>query len=250
MIPGTNLHCFDVHNDGYFSHLPLTYVDGVILKMVVRRMPYEEFAVYFEERCGCYFQSLYYQVPSQDLVRGLVRVSDDRSLSYMFDVEETFGRLNLYLDHLDMNLLEYLSQVITYDMDACVYKKIGPPKKRFYVCFVGLTDGWKAWCRKIIALDGCFLKSPNQGEILSAIGKDGNKHIYPVAWTVVLRMKMLYEVSCIAVIFQLSEDHLSRRFIKRTGRQLDVNGQRVGFDKSKVECYNCYKYGDEIAPLT
>ncbi|GJR38032.1 putative ribonuclease H-like domain-containing protein [Tanacetum coccineum] len=35
----------------------------------------------------------------------------------------------------------------------------------------------------------------------------------------------------------------ARRFIKRTGRKLDVNGQRVGFDKSKVECYNCHKYG-------
>ncbi|GJZ33865.1 ribonuclease H-like domain-containing protein, partial [Tanacetum coccineum] len=35
----------------------------------------------------------------------------------------------------------------------------------------------------------------------------------------------------------------SRRFIKRTGRKLDVNGQRVGFDRSKVECYNCHKYG-------
>ncbi|GKE84065.1 ribonuclease H-like domain-containing protein, partial [Tanacetum coccineum] len=34
----------------------------------------------------------------------------------------------------------------------------------------------------------------------------------------------------------------ARRFIKRTGRKLDVNGQRVGFDRSKVECYNCYKY--------
>ncbi|GJV23289.1 hypothetical protein Tco_1375984 [Tanacetum coccineum] len=31
----------------------------------------------------------------------------------------------------------------------------------------------------------------------------------------------------------------ARRFIKRTGRKLDVNGQRVGFDRSKVECYNC-----------
>ncbi|GJT22683.1 multidrug resistance-associated protein 5 [Tanacetum coccineum] len=36
---------------------------------------------------------------------------------------------------------------------------------------VKLTDGWKAWCRKIIALDGCFLKSPNQCEILTAIEK-------------------------------------------------------------------------------
>ncbi|GKC02647.1 ribonuclease H-like domain-containing protein [Tanacetum coccineum] len=34
-----------------------------------------------------------------------------------------------------------------------------------------------------------------------------------------------------------------RRFIKRTGRKLDINGQRVGFDKSKVECYNCHKNG-------
>ncbi|GKF89589.1 retrovirus-related pol polyprotein from transposon TNT 1-94, partial [Tanacetum coccineum] len=35
----------------------------------------------------------------------------------------------------------------------------------------------------------------------------------------------------------------ARRFIKRTGRKLDVNGQRVGFDMSKVECYNCHKNG-------
>ncbi|GJV72610.1 ribonuclease H-like domain-containing protein [Tanacetum coccineum] len=34
-----------------------------------------------------------------------------------------------------------------------------------------------------------------------------------------------------------------RRFIKRTGRKLDINGQRVGFNKSKVECYNCHKNG-------
>ncbi|GKC22038.1 hypothetical protein Tco_1024188 [Tanacetum coccineum] len=100
MIPGTNLHQFDVHNDGYFSHLPLTYVDGVILEMAVRMMPYEEFAVCLEEKCGCYFQ-------------------------------EISGRLNLYLDHLDMNLSEYLSQAITYDMDACISKTISHPKKRY-----------------------------------------------------------------------------------------------------------------------
>ncbi|GKE35214.1 hypothetical protein Tco_1454536 [Tanacetum coccineum] len=131
MIPGTDLHQFDVHNDGYFAHLPLNYVDGVVLEMVVPRMPYEQLAEFLEEKYGCYFQGLYYQVPNQDSEKGLVRVSNDRSTSYMFDVEETFGRLTLYLDHLDMNLLEYLSQAITYDMDVLVYKKIGPPKKRF-----------------------------------------------------------------------------------------------------------------------
>ncbi|GJW42465.1 putative ribonuclease H-like domain-containing protein, partial [Tanacetum coccineum] len=35
----------------------------------------------------------------------------------------------------------------------------------------------------------------------------------------------------------------ARRFIKRTGKKLDMNGQRIGFDRSKVECYNCHKHG-------
>ncbi|GJR46674.1 uncharacterized mitochondrial protein-like protein [Tanacetum coccineum] len=39
----------------------------------------------------------------------------------------------------------------------------------------------------------------------------------------------------------LSDAMISRRFIQRTGRKSDVNGQRVGFDRSKVECYNCHK---------
>ncbi|GJX84883.1 hypothetical protein Tco_0335657 [Tanacetum coccineum] len=108
MIPRTDL-CFDVHNDGYFSHLPLSYVNGVILNMGVPRMPYEKFAEYLEEKYGNYFQGLYYQVPNIELERGLVRVSDDRELSYMFDV----------------------SQVITPEMDACVSKTMGPPKKKY-----------------------------------------------------------------------------------------------------------------------
>nr|GEW74893.1 copia protein [Tanacetum cinerariifolium] len=33
----------------------------------------------------------------------------------------------------------------------------------------------------------------------------------------------------------------ARRFIKRTGRNLDINGQKIGFNKSKVECFNCHK---------
>ncbi|GJV61580.1 ribonuclease H-like domain-containing protein [Tanacetum coccineum] len=33
-----------------------------------------------------------------------------------------------------------------------------------------------------------------------------------------------------------------RRFLKNTGRKLTVNGnETIGFDKSKVECYNCHK---------
>ncbi|GKF37273.1 ribonuclease H-like domain-containing protein [Tanacetum coccineum] len=36
----------------------------------------------------------------------------------------------------------------------------------------------------------------------------------------------------------------ARRFLKNTRRKLNVNGNAtIGFDKSKVECYNCYKRG-------
>nr|GEV15837.1 hypothetical protein [Tanacetum cinerariifolium] len=35
----------------------------------------------------------------------------------------------------------------------------------------------------------------------------------------------------------------ARRFMERTGRNLDMNGRRIGFDNSKVECFNCHKNG-------
>ncbi|GJX02237.1 ribonuclease H-like domain-containing protein [Tanacetum coccineum] len=36
----------------------------------------------------------------------------------------------------------------------------------------------------------------------------------------------------------------AKRFLKKTGRKFSVNGnETIGFDKSKVECYNCHKMG-------
>ncbi|GKA36807.1 hypothetical protein Tco_0723372 [Tanacetum coccineum] len=36
-----------------------------------------------------------------------------------------------------------------------------------------------------------------------------------------------------------------KRFLKNTGRNLNFNGKEtVGFGKTKVECYNCYRRGD------
>ncbi|GKA13900.1 hypothetical protein Tco_0693546 [Tanacetum coccineum] len=37
----------------------------------------------------------------------------------------------------------------------------------------------------------------------------------------------------------------ARKFLKNTGRKVTINGnETIGFDKSKVECYNCYKSSD------
>jgi len=64
-----------------------------------------------------------------------------------------------------------------------------PEKKnyfdRLYIFFDALKKGWLAGCRKIIGVDGCFLKGICKGILLAAIGKDGNNQMFPITWAVV-----------------------------------------------------------------
>ncbi|XP_062014682.1 uncharacterized protein LOC133731289 [Rosa rugosa] len=57
--------------------------------------------------------------------------------------------------------------------------------KRIYICFAALREGWRAGCRPIIGLDGCHLKGVHKGQLLSAVGIDGNNGMYPIAWDIV-----------------------------------------------------------------
>nr|KAJ0207050.1 hypothetical protein LSAT_V11C500241920 [Lactuca sativa] len=57
--------------------------------------------------------------------------------------------------------------------------------RKFYCCFQGVKQGWIEGCRRVIGLDGCFLKGVYKGELLCAIGRDANEKIYPIAWAVV-----------------------------------------------------------------
>ncbi|XVF46934.1 hypothetical protein PTKIN_Ptkin03bG0068200 [Pterospermum kingtungense] len=57
--------------------------------------------------------------------------------------------------------------------------------KRMYVCLKACKDGFKAGCRPIISLDGCFLKGYYGGQLLVAVGIDANDCIYPLAYAVV-----------------------------------------------------------------
>ncbi|XP_009140734.3 uncharacterized protein LOC103864720 [Brassica rapa] len=56
---------------------------------------------------------------------------------------------------------------------------------QMYLCFAALKTSWKQHCRPVIGLDGTFLKHSMQGMILTAIGRDPNNQIYPIAWAVV-----------------------------------------------------------------
>ncbi|CAI9303466.1 unnamed protein product [Lactuca saligna] len=57
--------------------------------------------------------------------------------------------------------------------------------KRFYVGFKAFRDGWSRGCRRVIGLDGSFWKGQVKGEILTAIGRDANNHVYLIAWAIV-----------------------------------------------------------------
>ncbi|XP_076933554.1 uncharacterized protein LOC143599494 [Bidens hawaiensis] len=45
--------------------------------------------------------------------------------------------------------------------------------------------GFLAGCKKVLCLDGCFLKTFLGDMLLAAIGRDGNDQMYPLAWAVV-----------------------------------------------------------------
>ncbi|XP_019238510.1 PREDICTED: uncharacterized protein LOC109218586 [Nicotiana attenuata] len=48
-----------------------------------------------------------------------------------------------------------------------------------------LKRGWLEGCRRIIGFDGCFLKGICKGELLVAVGRNGNNQMFPIAWVVV-----------------------------------------------------------------
>ena len=47
-----------------------------------------------------------------------------------------------------------------------------------------MKEGWVS-CRRVIGLDGCFLRSTLRGELLTAMGRDANNQMFPMAWAVI-----------------------------------------------------------------
>ncbi|KAL8485722.1 hypothetical protein ACS0TY_027852 [Phlomoides rotata] len=56
---------------------------------------------------------------------------------------------------------------------------------RFYMCLQAGKSGFRDGCRPIIGVDGCHLKGPHKGILLTVVGVDANNNLYPIAWAVV-----------------------------------------------------------------
>ncbi|CAN1225614.1 hypothetical protein LINPERPRIM_LOCUS2523 [Linum perenne] len=90
--------------------------------------------------------------------------------------EEQYGRLRDYCGEVRRSNVG--SSVFIETTDDGVFK-------RMYCCLAACKDGFLAGCRKIICVDGCFLKTVHGGQLLSAVGIDGNYGIFPIAYGMV-----------------------------------------------------------------
>ncbi|XP_021802017.1 uncharacterized protein LOC110746108, partial [Prunus avium] len=56
--------------------------------------------------------------------------------------------------------------------------------QRIYVCLAACKRGFLEGCRPVIGVDACHLKGPYSGQILTAVGVDGNNGLFPIAYAV------------------------------------------------------------------
>ncbi|XP_010677722.1 uncharacterized protein LOC104893324 [Beta vulgaris subsp. vulgaris] len=57
-----------------------------------------------------------------------------------------------------------------------------PLFQRMYICLQPYKEGFMDRCKPILGVDGCHLRGPYPGILLTAVGKDGNNNIFPVVW--------------------------------------------------------------------
>ncbi|GKA19115.1 hypothetical protein Tco_0699030, partial [Tanacetum coccineum] len=92
---------------------------------------------------------------------------------------EHYGKLWDYRDHL---LKTNPGSTVKLDIEEVLRAKTYFRSYGAIYVDVAMKDGWTEGCRKVIGLDGCFLKGTIKGELLTAMGRDG---MFPIAWVVV-----------------------------------------------------------------
>ncbi|KAG8374214.1 hypothetical protein BUALT_Bualt11G0107800 [Buddleja alternifolia] len=95
------------------------------------------------------------------------------------NIEDQFSRIR-----------DYCNELKRTDDKATVILKLTEDEEgirfhRLYICFSACKDGFKAACRPVVGVDGCFLKGQKGGQLLSAVGIDPNNNIFPICFALV-----------------------------------------------------------------
>lgn len=104
---------FDVHCDGLFMLNPLRY-DGVVHHIwLKKRISFDEMIQFLKmETDNTRLVNLYFCIPGNNIENGLAIVENDKQLGIVYDVAMVYGKLNLYVDHLGLDITEYLNEYV------------------------------------------------------------------------------------------------------------------------------------------
>ncbi|XP_073120684.1 uncharacterized protein [Henckelia pumila] len=88
------------------------------------------------------------------------------------------------------HLWDYCKKLINFNPGSTLILRIKddfepPTFDKLYFSLNAIKASFLAGCRPIIGLDGCFLKTIHGGQLLAAIGRDGNDNMVPIAFAVV-----------------------------------------------------------------
>ncbi|KAI3794251.1 hypothetical protein L1987_36880 [Smallanthus sonchifolius] len=78
-----------------------------------------------------------------------------------------------------------IGTTLKIDVDPCC-DPASPTRmfRRIYICLGALKRGFVMGMRELLGLDGCFMKGPWPGQILTTVGVDANNGIYLVAYAI------------------------------------------------------------------
>ncbi|KAL0285096.1 UNVERIFIED_CONTAM: hypothetical protein Sangu_2795100 [Sesamum angustifolium] len=112
--------------------------------------------------------------------------NEDRPIYPVFNLEQIWE----LTFELGMRLWDYAEEIRVTNPGSTVI--VGTNNEngenrfsRLYVCFGALKVGFKYGYRPIIGVDGCHLKGPHGGILLTACGVDPNNSLFPIAYAVV-----------------------------------------------------------------
>ncbi|XP_071933232.1 uncharacterized protein [Coffea arabica] len=125
--------------------------------------------------------------------------------------------------------------------------------RRLYMCLEPIKRGFLAGCRKWIGLDGCFLKGPYGGQLLSAVGMDGDNKMFPLAMSVVgaVRDKLpqVEHRCCVQHLYtnfkQMHRSLVLKDRLWRCARALYMTQFKAEMEMMKQESNNAYAWLDE-----
>ncbi|KAH6807214.1 hypothetical protein C2S51_028322 [Perilla frutescens var. frutescens] len=97
------------------------------------------------------------------------------------DVAQQYSRLADYCEELVRT-----NPGSTVELLAPKQGQNGPSRfERIYICIDACRRGFLVGCRPLIALDGCHLTGYYRGQLLAAVGLDGNNGLFVLAYAVV-----------------------------------------------------------------